>query len=69
MVSNDIELNKSKSGIVIVNDQGDKRSVNGIPIVNDYRYLGVLLNSNMKPEKHITGICDKVRIYGRGLAG
>ena len=55
--SNDIELDKSKSGIVIVNDQGDKRSV------NDYRYLGVLLNSSMKPAKHITGICDKVKIY------
>ena len=59
----DIELNKSKSGIVIVNDQGDKRSVNCIPIVNDYRYLGVLLNGSIKPAKQITGICDKVIIY------
>ena len=61
--ANDIELNKNKSGIVIINDQGNRRPVSGIPIVEDYRYLGVLLNNSMKPAKHITGICDKVKVY------
>ncbi len=37
-VANDIDLNKNKSGIVMINDQGDKIPRNGLPIVEEYRY-------------------------------
>ena len=46
--SNDMEINKKKSGVLIA--RIDKRtpnqatSFNGIPLVNQYRYLGIDIN-------------------------
>ncbi len=62
---NDIELNKLKSGIMIINDNKGlaKDNIKGIPVVNKYKYLGVLLLDDLTVREHITAIRDKVDDY------
>ena len=61
----DIELNKKKSGILILNDNGlnTLKSVSGIPVVDEYKYLGVLLDNNINPARHITLTSERVSAY------
>jgi hypothetical protein len=62
---NDIELNKTKSGIMIINCNRElaKDHIKGIPIVDEYKYLGVLLGNDLDVKRHITSVKSKVSSY------
>jgi len=57
-------VNKKKSGIIIINDDGnDSNNINRYPVVLEYKYLGVLVNTKLSPKYHIWHIRDKVGEY------
>jgi len=57
-------VNKKKSGIIIINDDGtDANNINGYPVVLEYKYLGVLVNTKLSPKYYIWHIRDKVGEY------
>jgi hypothetical protein len=62
---NDIELNKKKSGIIVLNNHEELKAIviEGIPVVKSYKYLGVLIDDKLKIDKHITEIEEKVKTY------
>ena len=42
---NDIKVNKSKSGIMILKNNIEKNdNIDGYPIINEYKYLGIIIN-------------------------
>jgi uncharacterized protein (UPF0147 family) len=61
---NKIEINKKKSGIFIINDDGkDPNQINDFPVVLEYKYLGVLLDTKISPARHIFSIRKKIDTY------
>jgi hypothetical protein len=62
--TNKIEINKKKSGILIINDDGkDPNTINNYPVVLEYKYLGVLLDTKISPANHIFSIRNKINTY------
>jgi len=62
--ANKIEINKKKSGIFITNDDGkDPDFIEDYPVVLEYKYLGVLLDTKISPTKHIFSIRNKIDTY------
>ena len=51
-ITNKMELNKKKSGILQIvrnkNNQWRQSQINGIPIVDEYKYLGIWFDNKMK---------------------
>jgi hypothetical protein len=61
---NKIAINRKKSGILIINDDGtDSNSIRDFPIVTEYNYLGVLIDSKLKPGRHVAKVRAKLKIY------
>ena len=62
--ANDIMVNEKKSGILILNsDNIDADYIHGFPVVDHYRYLGVIINSKMSAKGHIMAQNRKVNAY------
>ena len=62
--ANLITVNKKKSGILILNDDGTEPSViMGYPVVSEYKYLGILLDSKLSPKYHISALNKKLKEY------
>ena len=53
---NKIKVNKLKSGIMILknNDNANENNIEEYLIINEYKYLGILINDKMNIQKHIT---------------
>ena len=47
--TNEIEVNKKKSGILVVDDRNNMHQYKGYPIRVTYKYLGMKLNSQLYP--------------------
>ena len=63
-IENKIPINRKKSGILIINDDGvDSNLIKDIPVVTEYNYLGVLIDNKLKPGFHVTKIKKKIKIY------
>jgi hypothetical protein len=62
---NEIDINHKKSGIMILHrDEGDKRKeLLRYPLVNEYKYLGVLINDRMNCPKQIHVIGGRIDKY------
>lgn len=53
-----MELNKNKSGIIFINLSNTKlnkweqktKKILGIPILNNYKYLGIIINKQLTPK-------------------
>ena len=61
---NEIDLNRKKSGIFIIDDDGvDSDMIKGFPTVTKYKYLGVMLDTKISPKYHITTIKEKLKTY------
>ena len=61
---NDIKVNKSKSGIMILKNNIEKNdNIDGYPIINEYKYLGIIINDKMNIQKHIGNIDKKLDEY------
>ena len=54
---NDIEVNKKKSGILIIqNQKSNEEHIRGYPVKNWYKFLGVRLDYNLSPMIHLTKV-------------
>ena len=61
---NGINVNKLKSGIMIVNNYKiDENNIEGYPIIKEYKYLGILINDKMNIQNHIGSIDKKLKEY------
>ena len=59
---NKIKVNKLKSGIMILknNDNTNENNIEEYPIINEYKYLGILIYDKMNIKKHIGNIDKKL---------
>ena len=61
---NDIEVNKKKSGILIIqNQRGNEEHIRGYPVKNWYKFLGVRLDYNLSPMIHLTKVRELLDVY------
>ena len=61
---NGISINRKKSGILIINDDAiDCNNIRGFPVVTEYNYLGVCIDSKLRPGRHISKIRSKLKVY------
>ena len=62
--NNDMNINKKKSGILIIKGLNNKiDNINEYPIKNTYKYLGITINNNLDPMAHIYSINRKLSDY------
>ena len=63
-LKNDVRINKKKSGILILqNDSIYDKDINGYPLQNQYKYLGIMINSSIDPSNHIYETNKKLALY------
>jgi hypothetical protein len=61
---NKIAINHKKSGILIFNSDGkDTMDIRGYPVVNYYKYLGILMDHKLDPKRHIKNLNKKLNVY------
>ena len=62
--NNNIKINKNKSGIIILQHNNNKdKNINGYPLKNKYKYLGITFNYNLDPTNHLYNINRKLSEY------
>jgi hypothetical protein len=62
--NNNIKINKNKSGIIILQHNNNKdKNINGYPLKNQYKYLGITINYNLDPTNHLYNINRKLEDY------
>jgi len=63
---NEITINENKSGIMILNsDKKDSDEIYGFPVVDNYKYLGVVIDSTICAKSHIAERRKKLDSYFR----
>jgi hypothetical protein len=61
---NHIEVNFDKSGIIVVRDDGKTpRTIMNYPVVQTYKYLGIVLDGKMSPHRHLSKLGEKLAEY------
>jgi hypothetical protein len=61
---NGIKINYKKSGVLYLdNISTDEKEIFGIPIVKEYKYLGVIIDKNINCLKQTRAICSKLNKY------
>ena len=61
---NKINVNKLKSGIMILNNYKiEEDNIEGYPIIKEYKYLGIIINDKMNIQNHIDSIDKKLKEY------
>ena len=60
---NGINVNRKKSGIFVIRGEEQKDNVEGYPIINEYKYLGILINKKLNIQNHIGSINKKLSEY------
>ena len=61
---NGINVNKKKSGIMILKNKIENNdNIDGYPIINKYKYLGIIINDKMTIQSHIGNIDKKLKKY------
>ena len=61
---NGINVNKKKSGIMILKNKIENNdNIDGYPIINKYKYLGIMINDKMTIQSHIGNIDKKLKKY------
>ena len=60
-----MELNKKKSGILQINKCKNKTwkitNIQGIPVVNQYKYLGITLDSALSLDCHVKKVNENIK--------
>ena len=54
-----------KSGIFVIRGEEENDNVEGYPILNEYKYLGILMNKKLSIQNHIGSINKKLSEYFR----
>ena len=68
--TNAIEINRKKSGVMILNDSGvEATEIRGYSIVREYRYLGVIINNLLNCPRQTTTVAKKVELTSRERDG
>ena len=65
-ILNKINVNKAKSGIMIISKnikEDNDNNIEGYPIITKYKYLGILINDKMNIQSHIGNIDKKLDEY------
>ena len=62
---NGINVNRKKSGIFVVKGEEKKDNIEGYPIINEYKYLGILIDKKLNIQNHIGFINKKLSEYFR----
>ena len=61
---NDIEVNKKKSGILVIqNDNNKEKEYRGYPVKNWYKYLGIRMNKELNPMVHLEETRKRLNVY------
>jgi hypothetical protein len=58
-----MNVNNTKSGVIIVNDKqlsSQIKEIEGLPVVDSYKYLGIILDKQMKLTENSNTINNKV---------
>ena len=61
-------LNPSKSGVMVLKQNTPSGTLESIPYVGSYRYLGTHLTGNLEPDCHLESISRKANYQTRRLA-
>ena len=64
-IENGINVNRKKSGIFVIRGEEENDNVEGYPILNEYKYLGILMNKKLNIQNHIGSINKKLSEYFR----
>ncbi len=59
-VLNNMEVNRAKSGIMLVEGEMDENILNGYPAVSTYKYLGMNLSKKLDTKSHLGCITEKI---------
>jgi hypothetical protein len=62
-IVNGIEVNKKKSGVMLLYNETQEKEILGFPIVDNYKYLGVTINYKMKCPLHLYKTKTKLNQY------
>ena len=62
---NGINVNRKKSGIFVVKGEEQYDNIEGYPILNEYKYLGILIDKKLNIQNHIGLINKKLSEYFR----
>ena len=61
---NDIEVNKKKSGILVIqNDNNKEKEYRGYQVKNWYKYLGIRMNKELNPMVHLEETRKRLNVY------
>lgn len=65
-------LNKKKCGIITVSrnkklskSELELGNINGIPLVESYKYLGITLDKSLSPAPHLEKLKNKIQKYDK----
>lgn len=56
-------INRAKCGILCMKGNMKDREIEGIPVVNSYKYLGFQLNKDFKAANHLSETARKVNAF------
>jgi hypothetical protein len=63
-LENEIKVNKKKSGILFIqNRKCQETEIEGYPIRNNYKYLGIRINDKLSPRSHLISVNVKLTNY------
>ena len=59
---NGININRKKSGIFVIKGEEQNDNIEGYPILNEYKYLSILIVKKLNIQNHI-GFINKKLIF------
>jgi len=64
---NGINVNRKKSGIFVLKGEEQNDNIEGYPILNEYKYLGILIDKKLNIQNHAGFINKKLSKYFRKI--
>ena len=58
---NGIKVNKNKSGIMLIKGIEEDVEIEGYLVITEYKYLGIMIDNNLRITKHIGNIDKKMK--------
>ncbi|MFO0359348.1 MAG: RNA-directed DNA polymerase, partial [Flavobacteriales bacterium] len=61
--TNSIEINRKKSGILVIRGHDEAKSILDIPVVQRYKYLGILIDKQLNCKAHTYEVNKRLQVY------